>query len=263
VAPPAFFSFDEPATPATVTIWNACQASNVAENEFDQTIKWSYRSVRRKIFRTFVRPHRRCLTRLMAMDRYEWLFLDRDYACTACVAYVAWRHAHEGGAKPSMGRYTYENRLPGAAFRRPRALAADVAAKILYADYLRLLMALEADDLRGYMKIVVHRNSRRMPTTVPGMFHVPLPSTIVSTSEDIRGPVESKVIVPDSMFLAQRANKRCDARNKLGWAMTGADCGLSGFGLQNSWSDIAYGDVLFRLRAYGSWARRSYTVIQI
>ncbi|MFM0006278.1 hypothetical protein PQR57_35490 [Paraburkholderia dipogonis] len=199
----------------------------------------------------------------MAMNRYEWLFLDRDYVCTACVAYVAWRHAHEGGAKAAIGRYTYENRQPGATFSRRGALAADVASNILYADYLRLLMALEADDLRGNLKIVVNRDLRPMPKAVPDTFHVPLPSVIVSSSGDIRGLIELKVIVPDGNFLAQRAKERCDARNKHGWAMTGSNCSLFGFGLQSSWSDIAYSDVLFKLRVYERWTTRSYTTLQI
>lgn len=263
VAPPAFLSFEGPATPGAVSNWRACQASESVGDEVDRTIKSSYRSVRRKIFQTYVRPHRRCLACLMAMNRYEWLFLDRDYVCTTCVAYVAWRHAHEGGAKATIGRYSYENRRPGATFCQHGALAVDVASKILYADYLRLLMALEADDLSGNLKIVVSRDLRPMPKAVTDLFRVPLPSVIVSSTGDIRGPVELKVIVPDGNYLAQRAKERCDARNKQGWAMTGSNCSLFGFGLQTAWSDIANSDVLFKLRVYDRWASRSYTILQI
>ncbi|TCG02306.1 hypothetical protein BZM26_00060 [Paraburkholderia strydomiana] len=203
----------------------------------------------------------------MVMDRYEWLNLDRDYACTACVAYVAWRHAHEGGAKAPIYRdtyanpYTYKNRMPGASFRQRGAVATNVASKILYADYLRLLMALEAEDLRGQLRIVVRANERLMPTTVAEMRSVPLPSTIISVSGDTPEVVESKVIVPDGMFLAQRAKERCDARNKHLWAMCG-ECSPFGFTSQSALLDMT-GDILFKLRVFERWTRRSYATLSI
>jgi hypothetical protein len=179
------------------------------------------------------------------------------------VAYVAWRHAHEGGAKATIDRYLYENRRPGATFRQQGGLAVDVASKILYADYLRLLMALEADDLSGNLKIVVSQGLRVMPKAVSEIFRFPLPFVIVSSTGDIRGPVELKVIVPDGNHLARRAKERCNARNKQGWAMTGSNCSLFGFGLQTAWSDIENNDVLFKLRVYERWTPRSYSVLQI
>jgi hypothetical protein len=54
-----------------------------------------YRSIRRHVFRRYVRRHRACLTRLAQLSRDDLLSLAADGICATCLAYVVWRMSVE------------------------------------------------------------------------------------------------------------------------------------------------------------------------
>jgi hypothetical protein len=54
-----------------------------------------YRSIRRHVFRRYVRRHRACLTRLAQLSRDDLLWLTADGICATCLAYVVWRMSVE------------------------------------------------------------------------------------------------------------------------------------------------------------------------
>ncbi len=54
-----------------------------------------YRSIRRHIFRNYVRRHRRCLSKLAAIDQDDRLSLTGSGVCATCLAYVVWRMSTE------------------------------------------------------------------------------------------------------------------------------------------------------------------------
>ncbi|WP_314441288.1 hypothetical protein [Massilia timonae] len=54
-----------------------------------------YRAIRRHIYRTYVRRHRGCLSKLAKLDQDERLSLARSGVCVTCLAYVVWRMAAE------------------------------------------------------------------------------------------------------------------------------------------------------------------------
>ncbi len=54
-----------------------------------------YRSIRRHLYRRYVRRHRRCFTVLSKMDRAEYFTLVGDEVCVTCLAYFAWRMSVE------------------------------------------------------------------------------------------------------------------------------------------------------------------------
>lgn len=55
-----------------------------------------YRSIRRHIYRTYIRPHRRCLQALMSLSRDDVFVLRGDKMCIVVLAYVIWRMSIEG-----------------------------------------------------------------------------------------------------------------------------------------------------------------------
>jgi hypothetical protein len=54
-----------------------------------------YRSIRRHVFRRYVRRHRACLTRLAQLTRDDLLSLAADGICATCLAYAVWRMSVE------------------------------------------------------------------------------------------------------------------------------------------------------------------------
>jgi hypothetical protein len=54
-----------------------------------------YRSIRRHVFRRYVRRHRACLTRLAQLSRDDLLSLAADGICSTCLAYAVWRMSIE------------------------------------------------------------------------------------------------------------------------------------------------------------------------
>lgn len=54
-----------------------------------------YRSIRRHVFRRYVRRHRTCLARLAHLSRDDLLSLAADGICATCLAYAVWRMSIE------------------------------------------------------------------------------------------------------------------------------------------------------------------------
>jgi hypothetical protein len=54
-----------------------------------------YRSIRRHLYKRFVRPHRHCLAALMSLTRDEVFALRGDKVCVVALAYLVWRMSIE------------------------------------------------------------------------------------------------------------------------------------------------------------------------
>ncbi|MEX5745936.1 hypothetical protein [Massilia sp. X63] len=78
-------------------VTDAGRKPNVTEDETtirDDTGK-CYRAIRRHIFRSYVRRHRKCLSALSKLDQDDRLSLARSSVCVTCLAYVVWRMTTE------------------------------------------------------------------------------------------------------------------------------------------------------------------------
>ncbi len=259
--PPEFQWLSAYATPGDVIAW----ADPVEPETGDKVSKQDsrmrcYRSVRRKIFRKFVRPHRRCLAILCSMSRCAWTCLERDYACTVCVAYFAWRHAHEGGPKPSTGLY-----LPGSGDGErglpPRCttLSPTSMSNIMYVDYLRLLMELEREYPRENIMVVSASRNSQTFLLFGDRRRLPLPSTVVAYLHGWQdAALTERVTIPDGGTLARLAYDRCKRRRNEGEVMDGSGDPDFGFGPQNAMREMCNNDVLFRLQNSQRRVKRAY-----
>lgn len=96
------FSFDAVAVryAALSVEWDIRIPEQLDGNNDQQGIRDSlglhYRALRKYLFKTFVRPHRRCLNTLMSLDRHESMSLNGDGVCIPCLAFLTWRMAIEG-----------------------------------------------------------------------------------------------------------------------------------------------------------------------
>ncbi|VWB86594.1 hypothetical protein BLA6993_04116 [Burkholderia lata] len=264
--PPAFWPAEAPSAPGSIIAWKASVESTTDRKMGVEFTKSCYRSVRRKIFRTFVRPHRCCLAELTSMSRFEWMYLERDTICTPCIAYLAWRHANEGVSEPSTGHYDYKSRLklwhlphPGSSLR-----LADMS-NLLYADYLRILMNLESKHYKRNVKIVSAPREVMMFSSFLENKHVPLPSITI----EMPGPLKdnnsaiSKVVIPDVSALAEISSERCIQRRRRSEGMSDMPYVEHWRANRSAWGDIADHSVLFKLRCFEGHSPRSYSVIYV
>lgn len=77
----------------------------------------SYRVVRRHIYRTYVKPHRRCWRTLSNLNWLESKALSSESACAVALAYATWRMTIEGFSnvedfKKRIERPTFTYRIP-------------------------------------------------------------------------------------------------------------------------------------------------------
>ncbi|WP_241331785.1 hypothetical protein [Burkholderia cenocepacia] len=97
--PPECWMTGTGATPATIVQWTMHTRDTTDDVEAGRILAVRlYRSVRRQIFRKFVRPHRQCLSILTSAKRADLYGLDREQACALCLAFIAWRQATEQSA---------------------------------------------------------------------------------------------------------------------------------------------------------------------
>lgn len=61
-----------------------------------------YRLVRRYIYKSFIRSHRRCYKRLVSMSSDKWQCVAHEKLCLVAVAFILWRMSIEGTSEPSF-----------------------------------------------------------------------------------------------------------------------------------------------------------------
>jgi hypothetical protein len=100
IAPqPLYWTFSVEPRPARYAEWNT-KLLNPGKHPYscystEPTAKM-YRSIRRHIYRKFVRPYRRSLSALMSLSRIQCFALRGDKICVPAMAYVMWRMSIEG-----------------------------------------------------------------------------------------------------------------------------------------------------------------------
>lgn len=274
------------ATPANIVRWQDCRRDAVDTIEAGRTsLIRCYRSVRRQIFRKFVRPHRRCLSILTSAKRPDLYCLDREQACAVCIAFIAWRRAIEqefdaveqvlhkmkqtNTAFP-RGRIFQDlsNRLPTLPAECPfvftdrpvsswrlrfpnlggSAPSIELVPRVLYAEFLRIWMELEYGHIGANLKVIVNplgAHNLRLPVAVPESGGELRSNDAVSSWT---------VVLPDDLVLARQAWERCTQRESHTCSMFDA---RPQFNSQIfTWRPSESNDLLFMLRyRHGSSAR--------
>ncbi len=256
--PPATWPCGEKAIRGKIIAWES-DAKDKEGRDGEYLARSCYRSVRRKVFRTFVRTHRSCLAELTLLSRLDWLHLERDYVCAVCVAYLTWRHVNEGGVSRPADRYRGISRkeLKNLPLSGASILSRDLA-NLLYIDYLRLLMNL--DDMKWNVKIIAKSRVSGTLVDFEGYREIPLPSIFIEPSEGVGVKPKGTfvVTVPDGQVLLDRASERCKRRRRDRECMTGVDGPYIEIEARNMWIDIIYNDILFKIKCFRRFAPKRY-----
>ncbi|QRR07708.1 hypothetical protein FPJ27_15765 [Burkholderia sp. MS455] len=247
LARPPDFGMNHSGTPATVLRWRASKDDHVNEGDTRGMLDVQrYRSVRRHIFRRFVRPHRRCLSILTSGEQADLYYLDREHACTVCIAFIAWRKALEqcdemtvraldsvlktDAALPRGETYSFRTLNPNSNLTDFRAIS-DVRDSVPSSQRwkLRLPIAngggipaelvphfLYAEFLRIWMELEVCHIGFNIKVIVDPLVarNSPLPmAQLVSSNLRSTEPLSIwKVVVPNVQLLAEKARERCSHR---------------------------------------------------
>ncbi|WP_155623297.1 hypothetical protein [Burkholderia diffusa] len=239
------------ATPANIVRWQECRRDAVNDIEAGRTpLIQCYRSVRRQIFRKFVRPHRRCLSILTSAKRPDLYCLDREQACAVCIAFIAWRRAIEqefdaveqvlhkmkqtNTAFPRSRVFRYlSDRPPTLPTGRPFTFAdrpvrswrlrmpnlggsapsIELVPRVLYAEFLRIWMELEVGHIGTNLKIIVNPLGAR---------NLQLPAAASAYGGELLSNAAVSgwtVVLPDALALARQAWERCTQRESHSWSM--------------------------------------------
>lgn len=162
--PPECWLTGTGATPATIDQWTMHTRDTADDLEAGRILAVRlYRSVRRQIFRKFVRPHRRYLSILTSAKRADLYGLDREQAYAP-----SWQRVPiPVGSSCNMfdGAKLY---FPGARNRSIRhwklrmptldglAPSIELVPHVLYAEFLRIWMELEVGHVGSNLKVVVN-----------------------------------------------------------------------------------------------------------
>lgn len=282
------------ATPAIVVKWPAFQGvSDAEDHSWNQLVIQYYRCVRRQIFRRFVRRHRECLSILTSVERSDFFSLERKYACTVCLAYIAWRRAceqdirstpHElqlsssiesaglptgidslrsvdaptssdGGRMSAKAKYRQLGRqwTLGGLSLRELPTSVDLIPHLLYADFMRLWNELEVDHVGRDIKIAVGGFASRV---FPWPIAVRETPGERPTDTTTRGYV---AVLPEAQSLAQRARERCTQRQLLGCSMFNERAAQ--YGDVFSWMVDPTSDSIFKLRNYDARIKSHYVYV--
>lgn len=282
-------------TAATVVKWQ--EPSNDAvhhdHDTWETLVTRYYRSVRRHIFRNFIRPHRRCLAFLTSAQHPVHYCLDREHACTVCIAYISWRRANEqpiaaiareferlklteeifahgdflrtrtggrarrfSGDRPALDHARQDQSIRPWALRQPSLnglpLSADLVPRLLYAEFLRIWMELEVDNVDANVRIEVN-------PLMDGGLRLPVAEGNRCSARSIRGARVFTVVLPDKKALAGHAAARCENRRLYGQSMVNAhaEFNADGFG----WGRREPASLLFKLRCRHGSDSRIYTYV--
>jgi hypothetical protein len=93
-----YWKFSETPIPAEYREWHATLIpvyQGEKGGQLGDDIGRNYRSIRRHIYKKFVRPHRKCLSCLLALNSDAALALKCDSVCTVALAFLVWRMSIE------------------------------------------------------------------------------------------------------------------------------------------------------------------------
>ncbi len=281
------------ATPANIVRWQECRRDTADDIEAGQMpLIRCYRSVRRQIFRKFVRPHRRCLSILTSAKRPDLYCLDREQTCAVCIAFIAWRRAIEQEFD-AIEQVLYKMKQTNAAFPRSRVFRSlsdrpptlamgrpfvsthrsvrnwmlrmpilggsvpsiDLVPRILYAEFLRIWMELEVGHIGANLKVIVN------PLGVRDL-HLPVAAPASVDQSRSNATLSGwTVVLPDTLILARQAWERCTQRELHRWSMFGAQAKLDAQIF--TWRPSDSIDLLFMLRYRHSSSTRVFRYVCI
>jgi hypothetical protein len=206
-----------------------------------------YRSVRQAIFARVIRPHVECLSELMQMGPFDRISLDSFTLCTACIAYLSWRTAHEG-RMPFVNAYTGRwDRLTLRPARIDSGFASEPdQAQALYANFIRIWAQIED---------VVKFSALRIVRIENGPQPLNIPQAIVTNELD-RSAIW---LLPRESNLSEIAVARCNCRRS-------AQTPMSRFGAayaNGGWNAVVDPHLLFTARNHQSGFRNAYSYIYV
>lgn len=281
-------------TPATVLRWPATKRDHVDEGDaWRMLVIRRYRSVRRHIFRRFVRQHRHCLSILTSGERADLYYLDREHACTVCVAFIAWRRALEqsgDAVERVLDKVVQTNAAlaqegVSSSLRTDSSETPSDSSTILNARNLdrqsqrwKLRMPttngeglsaeliphfLYAEFLRIWMELEVSHIGYNIKVFVdPLGTRPPFLPTMSPVPNDLRTaePLSAwKVIVPDVEMLMERARERCSRRELHQSSMFNDRPQYNSEGF--SWQSLQSFDLLLMLRYHRDGSSRLFRYV--
>ncbi|MER1969149.1 hypothetical protein [Castellaniella sp. GW247-6E4] len=127
---------------------------------FSDDIGHSYRSIRRHIYKKYLRPHHACIHHLVNLSRNETLYLHSEKTCLPAVAFLAWRMSVEGicnieGLRSPKGEQVPLRLMQPSTW--PFSLAGGDQLRWTYDGFFGLLAALE-DTHERHWRIIVAMN---------------------------------------------------------------------------------------------------------
>lgn len=226
--------------PSVAVVWeedvfrNDCCASEV-ENYF----RLARKAVRRQISKRFLRPHRKCLRTLSAMNEGERLSLDSRSICSVCVAFVAWTRVHDACYASAVRRMITDASASSTGKQRTLVLSANAQ----YANFLRIWADLE--ELRNRTNVYV---VEPLPDEIT--FDLPFISLRPrGGSRRADDHFSAKVVVPNSSVLAEISAKHCQQRLREHRAMTNRAAVETYYRWR--WANVP-GESLFKIKSYAA-----------
>lgn len=247
---PNGWGVEERQTPSTVLAAVALDHNEMESVSFTQQASIqgdAYRIVRRVVFNRFLRCHRQCLRELSKMGKFERLALDSRHTCTASVAYLSWRVAHE--AHYRLGHP--ENAANGEKSVRPVRMGEfwpkDLrgAVRLMYANFLRIWSCIE--ELNSASGIRLLLAGRSSSCDVPFCTYTESDGSCVS------------LLVPTTESLVRLAQARCKARRQSGMLVYSPGAAYAASG----WNAIPDDNLLFSIAHREGLFRNSYQYIEV
>jgi hypothetical protein len=214
-----------------------------------------FRSVRRHIFKRFVKSHHRCLREILSMNGAERGCLDSSVFCSVCVAYVAWLGSaavtREAWGQPKSKERAGE---PAEFARFSSSNDWGNFAEQAFLAFITAWAKIERIVSRSNLYVYAHATSRafgKPKWTVDG------PHTFFEG--DYNCETSSAIfLLTDEVELADRARRRCERRVAHGYAMTV----IANYYMPDG-VDFDGASAIFKIKDYSHHLPNSYNSVSI
>jgi len=178
-----------------------------------------FRSVRRHIFKRFVKSHHACLRAILSMDAAQRRCLDSSVFCSVCVAYIAWLGSR-AVTREAWGQPKSKERVgEPAEFARFTSTRSDDWGNFAEQAFLSFMTGwakIERIVSRSNLHVYAHATPR-----ASGKPKWTVDSRFTFFEGDYNSETSSAMfLLPDEVELADRAKRRCELRVAHGYAMT-------------------------------------------
>lgn len=221
-----------------------------------------YRSLRRYIYKRFIRPHRRCHGTLISYGHDECLTIDGEQICIVSLAFLVWRMSIEGLCNIEGLRYHRRNDF-SLKFMGPNEIFhSSLLSRLQWSYFSFFGIWNEFSTLCGTRKFRVESSDMRCDE------HLHWACSLTEHRKD-RGlccvkQAEFHILYPDSSPLVDRAQQRCLERRKLGRDMLDIrrydnDCDYTWTGYNES----NFRDCLFLVRNPNSLSKLQFVQVDV